>query len=79
MLTLTLNPTPTLTLILTPATNPNPNSPTPTTNPNPTPNQVWGCAVQSGHLKLLRDAPRALVYLLPLYWAEVRVRVRGWG
>ena len=46
---------------------------TPTTNPNPVPGQVWGCAVQSGRLKLLRDAPRALVYLMPLYWAEVRV------
>ena len=37
---------------------------------------AWGCAVQSGRLQLLRDAPRAIIFLLPLYWAEVRVRVR---
>jgi len=37
---------------------------------------AWGCAVQSGRLQLLRDAPRAIIFLLPLYWAEVRVRAR---
>jgi hypothetical protein len=32
---------------------------------------AWGCAVQGGQLKLLRDAPRVLVYLLPLKWGQL--------
>ena len=39
---------------------------------------VWGCAVQTGQLALVRDAPRALVYLLPLKWAEVVPEPANW-
>lgn len=31
---------------------------------------VWGAAVQGGKLALLRDAPRVLVWLLPLKWGD---------
>ena len=39
---------------------------------------AWGCAVQSGRLALVRDAPRALVYLMPLYWVEVVPEPASW-
>ena len=39
---------------------------------------AWGCAVQTGRLALVRDAPSVLVYLLPLQWGHVVPEPTSW-